>query len=338
MKTQTMLKFKTFILVAIAALLPAVVDAQVVSGNLEVTFQNTPLFSESSVTPGTVVARTVTVRNLGSDTEAVYTSLQNATSTGLSDFMELSINDDGGTVHLATTTFSTLFTATPIALGSISGGDTIIYTYVASLPSGVSGAYAGTSMSFDLVVGFEGGSSVSDGGSGGGGGGSNNDDDDTPTPLIAGASTSTQPFWNDIINRFNDLAERSLGAVLGASDAAATTTGEQIIDENEVDENESTFDGDNRDTWSDLLCKYIWIFVLIWLIVSAIAYYFRNSFDGANILFVTQVCFASIATIFLLSTLFFGVPCSLWPSLIVAVGSIVGSFISNDAGYNQMVV
>ena len=331
MKTLTMVKFKILLLAAIAVVVPVFADAQVVSGNLEVTFQNTPLFSESSVVPGTVVARTVTVKNLGSDTEAIYTSLQNSSSTGLSDFMELSINDGGGTVHLATTTFSTLFSASPIALGSIVGGDTRIYTYVASLPSGVSGAYAGTSMSFDLVVGFEGGASISDGGSGGGGGGGGNDDD--PTPLIAGASTSTQQFWDGIVSRLNDLAERSLGAVLGASGAGATTTGEEIIDENEIEGDENVFDGGNKDSWSDLLCEYIWLFVIIWLIVSAVAYYFRNGFDEANITFVTQVCFASIAIVFLLSTLFFGVPCSLWPSLIVAVGSIVGSFISNDVGY-----
>ena len=106
-----MVQFKILLLTAVAVVVPVFAEAQVVSGNLEVTFQNTPLFSESSVVPGTVVARTVTVKNLGSDTEAVYTSLQNATSTGLSDFMELSINDGGGTVHLATTTFSTLFSA-----------------------------------------------------------------------------------------------------------------------------------------------------------------------------------------------------------------------------------
>ncbi|MCB9819279.1 hypothetical protein H6789_01020 [Candidatus Nomurabacteria bacterium] len=328
-----MVKLKTLILVAVAMVVPVIANAQIVSGNLEVTFQNTPLFSESSVTPGTVVARTVTVRNLGSDTESVYTSLQNATSTGLSDFMELSINDGGGTVHLATTTFSTLFTATPIALGTISGGDTIIYTYVASLPSGVSGAYAGTSMSFDLVVGFEGGSSVSDGGSGGGGGGGGGgNDDDTPTPLIAGASTSTQPFWDGIVSRLNDLAQRSLGAVLGTSDSVATTTGEEIIDENQIEGDENVFDNGSEDSWTDFLCKYLWILVIIWLLVSAVAYYFRNSFNEINILFISQVFFATVAIFFLLSTLFFGTPCSLWPSLIVAVGSIVGSFISNDEG------
>ena len=332
MKTLTMVKFKILLLAAIAVVIPVFADAQVVSGNLEVTFQNTPLFSESSVVPGAMIARTVTIRNLGSDIEAVYTSLQNSTSTGLSDFMELSINDGGGTVHLATTTFSTLFSASPIALGSIAGGDTHVYTYVASLPSGISSTYAGTSMSFDLIVGFEGGASVSDGGGGGGGGGGNNDDDDVlqGTPTILGASTSTQPFWDDIISRLNDLAERSLGVVLGtATDVEATTTDEG----DDIEVVGATSDDDTESSWPDLLCEYIWLFVIIWLIVSAVAYYFRNSFDEANIMFVTQVCFASIAIVFLLSTLFFGVPCSLWPSLIVAVGSIVGSFLSNDAGY-----
>ena len=335
MKTLTMVKFKILLLTAIAVVIPVFADAQVISGNLEVTFQNTPLFSESSVVPGTVVARTVTVKNLGIDTEAVYTSLQNSSSTGLADFMELSITENGGTVHLATTTFSTLFTASPIALGSIAGGDTRTYTYIASLPSGVSGSYAGTSMSFDLVVGFEGGASVSDGGSGGGGGGGgSNDNVDEPTPSVAGAATSNQPFWDSIISRLNDLAQRSLGAVLGVSDVAATTTDEEIIDENEIEDIGRAYDSNSAGDWSDFLCEYIWLFVIIWLIVSVAAYYFRNSFGEANIMFVTQVCFASIAIIFLLSTLFFGVPCSLWPSLIVAVGSIVGSFISNDIGYD----
>lgn len=275
----------------------AAASAQVVSGNLEVQFQNMPLFSEAGVVPGTVIARTVTVTNNGSDTEAVYTSLDNATSTGLAEFMVLSIMEDGATVYLATTTFDSLFTADPIALGSLGGGDSRTYTYRASLPSGVSGAYMNSSMGFDLIIGFEGGASVSDGG-GGGGGGSNNDqdeedeEDDLPPGIIAGETTSLPASVIGAVNDFVRGLVRGEGTSTETEDDATTTDDgitEAIGEPNRTSSPAAIL-------FDETYCTLVWLLILGFMLLGWSAYEDKFRFGGEafNALFLRNAIFTGV--------------------------------------------
>lgn len=330
MKNSLALKL---VLIPLAILLwfPLSVSAQVVKtdGNLQVVFESEPLFNALNIVPGFSESKTVIVKNIGADTEDSYVSVANATSTGLADFINLEVSSTSTIpTQQFSGSFNSFFNQTPVDLGDLMPGEERTYTFTASFVSTSSNAYGGTAMGFNLVVGFESGPAVITNGSGGGG---TNTNTTQGVPTILGASTSTQPFWEGIISRLNDLAERSLGAVLGVSDAQATTTGEDATDEDRDGGVAGATDSNDGDTpWYEFICDYLWIFVIIWIIASAVAFYFRHVYENVNIIFITQTFFAAVAIAFLISTLFFGVPCSLWPTLKIAVGSIIGLVVSRD--------
>jgi hypothetical protein len=201
----------------------SVAAAQVVSGDLEVTFEGgTTLFSDSNIAPGYSVTRTVTVTNNGSDTESVYTSVENESSTGLADIVDLLITATStGTIYF-NDSFATFFGPDPVYLGNLGPGETRVYSYTATFDAGAGNSYQDKEMGFDLVIGFEGGSSISTGGGGGGGRSGSGSGTTLPEGQVAGESTTTNPFglaqhWVEPIANF------IRGAVLGES----TTTGEE---------------------------------------------------------------------------------------------------------------
>lgn len=212
------------------ALMPMDVHAQV----LDVTFEQTPLFNEMNVAPGMEVMRVVTVKNNGTEVESVYTSATNASSTGLADYIYLSIAKDSS-IYLATSTFSSFFVGNPVALGTVNPGATVTYKYAASMPD-TSNIAQGLRMQFDLVVGFEGGESVTDDDEGGGR--IIPRDPVLPDGVVAGVSTTAptfvQSFVNETLPSWLDSAGGVPGEVAGASTTATSTVSS---DSGESDEN-----------------------------------------------------------------------------------------------------
>lgn len=146
--------------------------AQVVvsSGDLEVTFEQSPLFADMNIAPGFANTKTVMVKNIGSTTQTVYVAATSTSSTGLAEVMTLLLNA-GATTHF-NGTFDAFFDPDPIPLGTLAGGASRTYTFATQLPQSAGNTLQSTSMGFDLVVGFEGGPQVSDSTPGGGGSGS----------------------------------------------------------------------------------------------------------------------------------------------------------------------
>jgi hypothetical protein len=152
------------------------------AADFEVSFEATPLFLNADVKPGDSTTRSVTITNLETDNEAVYASPTNTFDTGLAPVMQLTVSD--GTTEYFSGSFADFFANSPLALGSLAGGETVSYDFTASLPSDTGNAYQETQLGFDLVIGWDGGS-VDDGnnnpggtggtgGTGGGGGGGTN--------------------------------------------------------------------------------------------------------------------------------------------------------------------
>ena len=167
---------------------------------LEVQFEATPLFLNADIKPGDVVSRTVTVTNTGSESEQIIFDFQNEFSDGLADVMELAVTTDEST--LVDNFFTELFALGEIDLGTLTADTSETYTFTAFLDPAIGNEYQLTELGFDLVIGFAGGETVTDGGgsggSGGGGGGSADDSDfslfneavTTPT------NTSALLTWN----------------------------------------------------------------------------------------------------------------------------------------------
>jgi len=141
---------------------------------LEVTFEAAPLFVNANVLPGDAVTRTVIVTNTGPDAEEVIFSLENTSSDGLADVMEVAVTS-GAQVY-ADTTFSDLFDWGEVALGALPAQSSQTYEFTAFLNPAVGNAYQQAELRFDLLIGFSGGEMVNDttiSRGGGGGGGSN---------------------------------------------------------------------------------------------------------------------------------------------------------------------
>lgn len=182
------------------------------------------------------------------------------------------------------------------------------------------------------------GTAEDSGTSGGGGGGNNNDDEDEggagggnttlddetpsgPVPQVAGAFTGQGNGGT------GDTSGGEQGRVLGESTSTeemSTTTDEGSVVSKIMDK---VF-GDNGD--EDGNCKYWWIFVIVWLIVSAVMYYFKGWGEGLISTLSTQLVFGVLALLGLMSYFITGVACVIWPALIVGVGSAILLFINSN--------
>ena len=162
-------KLPTFIPILLLALAFFTIGTSVAAAQaLSVDFEAEPLFLDADVKPGDSTARTVTVSNSGGASEEVYMLAENTFNDGLADVMELVVSDSTTTYFSGN--FATFFASGGVDLGSLAGGDSLTYTFTASLPIGTGNEYQLSSFGFDLRVGFRNGESVTDGDGGTSGG------------------------------------------------------------------------------------------------------------------------------------------------------------------------
>lgn len=249
------------------------------AANLEVTFEQTPLFNSSSLAPGDSVVKTVTVKNNGTVTESVYVSVANETSTGLADVIQLTIVASSTGTTYFDNSFSTFFSSVPVALGTLSAVDSEIFIFTATFQDSADDTYQATTMGFDLIVGFEGGESESDNGGGGGsgGGGGNDDDDDdtsttTPTGVTAGEDT-TNPFQTS----FGDVVR---GLVLGET-IAAEEHGPEETPTDTSPNNVASVAGASVDFLDGIDCTLL---LFIALILLSLSWSFIDDYLRGNVL------------------------------------------------------
>lgn len=322
------LKF-LLLLPALLLWLPFVASAQTTQsdGNLEVTFETVPLFNALNIAPGFTEVKTVTVKNNGTDTEEVYVSAVNATSTGLADFVNLTISSTSTIPNqLFADTFTSFYNQSPIDLDDLGAGEARTYVFEANFIATSSNAYNGTSMGFDLVVGFESGPAVTTPGTGGGGGGGSSGGsvpNSGPTPQVAGASTDPG-IWEQFLEGIRDTVKGMQGRVLG-EEALATTTAE-------IDENFSGIDfvAEAEEAVKSWLCEYLWVLIVLWVIATAVAYWYQLPREIRWPILLTEGVFGLLALVFTISYFVFGVPCVLWPSLVVLIGSTVIYYFNKD--------
>ncbi len=164
--------FCSFVFSLITTAIPAHAQSPLV-----VDFEFEPLFVDADVKPGDSTTRSVTVTNNTDETQQVYFTFSNTMNTGLADVMLLTVTDTDNTLISATSSFADQFSDGEILLGQIAPNSTVEYLFTASIPTSVGNDYQETSFGFDLIIGFQGGESVTDtptgGGGGGGGGGLN---------------------------------------------------------------------------------------------------------------------------------------------------------------------
>lgn len=199
----------------------------VTDGNLRATFPaNAPLFAAHHIVPGFATTTTVTVENIGSETERLYFTATNTSSTGLAKGMQLTAATSGTPAF--TGSFANFFQTGSVFADTLAPGDTTSVTLTALFPAATSSnAYQGTSFQFDMWFGFESGAVVVVPGTGGGGGGittggfvGNGSNETLPPGQVAGLETSL-PFPGEGLVAGVQRTLRELG---GAQEPA--TTGE----------------------------------------------------------------------------------------------------------------
>ena len=129
------------------------------AAGLGVVFEQDPLFYNTNIAPGDVVARTVTVTNTSPENQSVYMDTKNETSDGLADLLYLRV-DDGTPTNYFADYFTQLFSETQVSLGTLLPSETRVYTFTASLSSSADNTYQSKTMGFDLCVGFSGGDTI----------------------------------------------------------------------------------------------------------------------------------------------------------------------------------
>lgn len=176
--------------------------------------------------------------------------------------------------------------------------------------------------------------------SGGGGGGSRtagNDDDgnDGPDGQVAGTSTTFGvgggiDLWEDLRNEIGNSGG-PFGSVLGATAEAQELDATTTI---EVGDDEATPSEDDEENtsapWKNWLCDYLWLLPLLWIIVSALAYWRKESYEDPRAMLWTQIIFGAVAFILLVTYFIWEVPCAWVPSAIVAIGSAVMSYYGKE--------
>ncbi len=326
------LKF-LLLLPALLLWLPFVANAQTTQsdGNLEVTFETVPIFNALNIAPGFTEVKTVTVKNNGTEVEDVYVSAVNATSTGLADFVNLTISSTSTTPNqLFADSFTEFFNQSPIDLDDLAAGQARTYVFEANFIATSSNTYNGTSMGFDLVVGFESGPAVTTPGTGGGGGGGGSSGGSAPssgpTPQVAGVFTNPG-IWEQFLEGIRDTVEGMQGRVLG-EEALATTTADISGDFPSADTLGITTEAE--EVVKSWLCEYLWVLIVLWVTATAVAYWYQLPREIRWPILLIEGVFGLIALAFTISYFVFGVPCVLWPSLVVLIGSTVIYYFNKD--------
>lgn len=157
-----------FVLTAFFSLSPATVFAQ----NLNVQFEQTPLFSSANFLPGDTITRFVKVTNNSGETKKIGTkSISVVDPDNLGSALNLVIRKNGDVLY--NNLLSEFFAAGEVYLADQENGVLTQYDYTVGFVAESGNPYQGKALVFDIVVGFlttEGGSTGGGSTSGGGGG------------------------------------------------------------------------------------------------------------------------------------------------------------------------
>lgn len=125
--------------------------------NINVVFQHSPLFSDSNMAPGETVTRTVTVTNTSGATQDVYVKARNGVSKGgLGNALLLSVTD-GAVTTVHDLPLSKLTGGSQELIGSgLADGATKTYDFSVYFDPAAGNDAQGSTLSFDLCVGFVG--------------------------------------------------------------------------------------------------------------------------------------------------------------------------------------
>jgi len=150
---------KTILITSIALLGAGVLfasPAQATPPNLEVEFQNDPLFSEANFMPGDGISRWVKVTNNTPETQPINTWAINVdNSDNLGDVLYLEIKEGGTSLY--NDTFTNFFNAGQVYLSNLAGNSTQTqYDFIATFNPVANNDYQGKTLGFDIVVGFPG--------------------------------------------------------------------------------------------------------------------------------------------------------------------------------------
>jgi protein-S-isoprenylcysteine O-methyltransferase Ste14 len=152
-----------------AFLLISSANAQV--QNLIVEFEKTPLFEETNFLPGDSVTRWVRVTNNSTITQRIATEAINvADPNRLGDVLNLEIKQGGITLYKDA--FSKFFSAGEVFLSELAGNGTQTqYDFIVTFYSGAQNPFQGKTLTFDILIGFQGEEGGLLPGAGGGAGG-----------------------------------------------------------------------------------------------------------------------------------------------------------------------
>lgn len=154
------------IFILVLALMP-LGSAHAAPPDLDVQFENTPLFSEANFAPGNTVTRFVKVTNTTNGQKPVQAEAINvADGDALSSQIDFQITEGATTIFDGT--LKEFFDKHESPLTNIAGNSTTTYNFSATFNPQAGNSYQNKTVSFDLLVGFQG--QVQGGGGGGGGG------------------------------------------------------------------------------------------------------------------------------------------------------------------------
>ncbi len=221
--------------------LPAAAQVTVTDGNIVATFSSAPLFDAPTTTtlaPTATQTGTITVTNNGVDTESVLLAAVATSSTGLAEAIELVVTEDGLVRY--TGTFADFFGTAFVPLSDIAPGANSTYTLTANFLSDSGNQYQGTTMAFDLKIGFASGSGVTSptGGGGSTGGSSPSGNSNSPDGIVAGIATDamsgldTQPWplWESVKTAISDAVAPNRSAS-GSDELTASTQNAELDQE-----------------------------------------------------------------------------------------------------------
>jgi len=165
---------KTILIISITVFgvgILSVPSASAQNNNLVAQFEQAPLFNEANFLPGQGVTRWVKVTNNSTQTQRIATEAINVSdSNRLADVLNLEIKQGGATLY--NNTLSQFFTAGEVFLCNLSGNGTQTqYDFIITFYSEAGSHFQGKSLSFDILIGFQGEGGGLLPGAGGGAGG-----------------------------------------------------------------------------------------------------------------------------------------------------------------------
>ena len=267
------------------AVTPAAAQVTVTDGDLNVMFSSAPLFSApttSNIAPAATRSGTITVQNTGVDTETVLLAARATSSTGLADGVELTVTE-AGTVRY-TGSFADFFATSSVVLSDLAAGATTSYALTAKFLPTSGNEFQGTTMSFDLRIGFMSGAGVTgpSGGGGSGGGGSGTlinpptpGDTNTPAGQVEGLATSNGltdadqfwPWWDTAVAALGDAVrpDRGSNQATSTDDVGSTATGTVADTTTDSSDTDGAVAGIADNLTNEAFC-ILWWFVLLALL------------------------------------------------------------------------